>query len=534
MECFSELTYSIFVDGELPPDEAQRVRSHVSSCARCRATVAALTAENKILVSTLAEAAAGPEISVTAASSHPAWIELAGVAAVLAIIGVVIHFLNVQSSPAMNWINPFSSEGQNNLAFNLVFYISHGGGAVLEHLASIVGSILLIVGTVAVLLVLARHPHRLRSGLSLVLLALACSLPSMAIEMRQSKGLLTIPQNETINDTLFAAGESIEIDGVVNGDLFTAARSVVIRGNVTGNIFAWSQSVEVDGKIGGSIFSFCQNATVRGTVGHSVYSWVEFLRLEPGSQVASDVVVGSQDAELAGKINGGLIAFAGIVNIHGDIGRNIVAHVGEMNLTSPTHVGGGITANVKHRDNVRIAEGVTIGGPTNIKIRTRQSRYSRPGFYIWRAIGLVGAFIVGWIAMYLFPAFFQATSHAVGAGWRTFGLGFAILVGTPIAIVLVCLSLIGLPLGLISFGLYLIALYFAVVFVAAFLGGVLFKGVQPKTGRALLAYFVGLLILTIVFALPFGIGAILEFLAFCLGLGALVWQLYRSRRPLPA
>ncbi len=90
MECFSELTYSIFVDGELPADEAQRVRAHLSTCSRCRAIVAAFTAENKMLVATFAEGA-GPEVAPAPAASHPAWIELAGVVAVLAVIAVVVH-----------------------------------------------------------------------------------------------------------------------------------------------------------------------------------------------------------------------------------------------------------------------------------------------------------------------------------------------------------------------------------------------------------------------------------------------------------
>jgi hypothetical protein len=121
----------------------------------------------------------------------------------------------------------------------------------------------------------------------------------------------------------------------------------------------------------------------------------------------------------------------------------------------------------------------------------------------------------------------------VGAGWRSFLLGFGILVGTPVAVVLLCITLIGLPLALIAFALYLIALYLAVVFVGGFIAFLIFKSAQPRTGQALLGYFIGLLILTVLFHLPLGIGVILEFLAFCLGLGALMWRLYRVWRPIP-
>ena len=386
MQCFPELTYSIFVDGELPPQEAQRVRTHLASCATCREVVAALTAENKMLVTTLSELAADRPLPATAAS-HPAWMELFGVASVLALVAVVTHWLNLQTSTgAANWLNPFTSEGRSNFAFNLVFYLSHGGGNVLEQLASVIGWLLLMIAMVGGLFALARHQRRFRSGFLLAALAIAFSLPGMAIEARKSSGILTIQQNETVNDTLVASAETVEIEGNVKGDLFTAARSIVVHGSVSGNIFSWSQNVEVDGSVGGSVFGFAQNLTVRGQVGHSVYAWVEFLHLEPGSHVASDVVLGSQEASLQGKIDGGVMAFAGAVNVHGDIGRNILAYVGELNLNSPTHVAGGVKALVKRRTDVRIADGVNIGGPTEINVRSHRNRYTRPGYYIWRVI----------------------------------------------------------------------------------------------------------------------------------------------------
>lgn len=529
MECFPELTYAIYVDGELAPEERNRVRAHLSACARCRDTVAALTAENRMLTATLADAIT--KRARAASLARTAWAELAGIAAVLALIGGVIQWLNPESSTAaVNWLNVFASEGRNNLAFNLVFYLSNGGAAVWEHLATVVSWVLMMIGTVAGLFALARRQGRFRSGLPLIALALLLSLPSLAIETRTSHTTLTIRQGEIVNDTLFASAESVEIDGVVNGDLFAAARSVAVRGTVKGNIFSWSRNVEVDGNLGGSTFGWAQNVIVRGHIGHSVYSWAQFLRLEPGSQVASDVVVASQEADLAGKIDGGVMAFAGLVNVRGDIGRNIFARVGQINLNNTTHVAGGLSARVHRRSDVRIADGVTISGPTEIKLLSRASRFSRPRFYLWRAIGLVGAFLVGWAAMYLFPGFFQTTAHSVGLGWRTFALGFVVLVAVPVALVLVALSLIGLPLALISLGMYLIALYLASIFVGAFLGSLMFKSAQPGTGHGLLAFFVGLLILTIVFQIPF-VGAIVKFLTLCLGLGALTWQLYRTRRP---
>lgn len=528
MKCFAELTYAMYLDGELPAEEMDRVRIHLSACSRCSELVTVFSAENQVLTATMAEA--GTEGYALARHARNVWVEIAGVAAVLALIGGVISWVSQQNLPAaVNWLNLFSSDGQTDLAFNLFFYLSSGGAEVLVHMATVVGWVVLMVAAAASLLALARRQGRFLSG-SLIALALLVSLPSMALEMRSGKRTLTIAQGETVNDTLFASGESVEVDGVVNGDLFTAARSVTVRGTVKGNIFSWSRQLEVDGNVGGSIFGFAQHALIPGRVGHSIYSFVQFLRLEPRSEVASDILVLSQEADLAGKIDGSVMAFVRVLNVRAEIGRTILARAGEINLENPTHVSGGLSARVHQNSDVRIADGVTIGGPKEIKLVVRRSRFSRPWFYIWRIISLVGSFIVGWVAIYLFPAFFQAATRQVGTGWPPFSLGFALLFAIPFGCVLVAITLIGLPLALISFGLFLIGLRLAIILVGAYLGSLLFEPAQPGSSEGLMGLFFGLLILTVVFQVPF-LGALVKFLTCALGMGALAWQLYQMRRP---
>ena len=55
MECYSEQTCALAVDGELAADEARRLRDHLTTCRRCRALVDALRAENRVLSESLNE-----------------------------------------------------------------------------------------------------------------------------------------------------------------------------------------------------------------------------------------------------------------------------------------------------------------------------------------------------------------------------------------------------------------------------------------------------------------------------------------------
>ena len=55
MECYSEQTCALFVDGELAAHEARRLREHLALCRKCRGLVDALHEENRILSESLRE-----------------------------------------------------------------------------------------------------------------------------------------------------------------------------------------------------------------------------------------------------------------------------------------------------------------------------------------------------------------------------------------------------------------------------------------------------------------------------------------------
>jgi len=137
---------------------------------------------------------------------------------------------------------------------------------------------------------------------------------------------------------------------------------------------------------------------------------------------------------------------------------------------------------------------------------------------------------VGWLGLVLFPGFFQGSTHAVGSGWRSVGLGFAVLAGVPVAIIVTAITLVGLPVSLMLLATYLFAIYLAKLWVGAFLGQMLLKPAGATKSDWLLGLLVGLLILTIVGFIPY-LGGLVRFVVVCLGLGAFAWQLYRVSRP---
>ncbi|HEX6501905.1 MAG TPA: zf-HC2 domain-containing protein [Terriglobales bacterium] len=531
MECYSEQTCAIFVDGELAADEAQHLRGHLATCQRCRKLVDALRAENRILGESLQELpqeTSRPE----AFSRWPSWVwgDLAVMGAVLALGSIVSVWIGELEIPgALEWLNPFTPGGLTSLMFDVSYYFTHGGAAMLTEYAAVVGGLFLFLLLGGGALLLGRRGRLPNTSLGLLIVLLTFSLPGFALEHRHGE-FVTVAANETLDDTLLAAGNTVRVEGTVNGDVLAFGRTVEVHGTVKGDLVSFARSTVVSGTVEGSIFNFSRSLDVEGQLGHSIYGWMQSLRVDERGHVGDGILVGAGDVNQEGEVKRSVTIFAGSADVSGNIGRELTMTGGNLTLTNTARVGSNLTARVRHLKDVHIAEGATIAGKRDIQERVRKNYFARPGFYFYQALWLASAMAVGWLAVVLFPGFFAACTQAVGAGWRSLGIGVGVLAGVPVAVIVVAVTLVGLPLAFMLFAVYLAALYLAKIWVGAFLGRVLLKPSGTTKGDWLLGLLVGLLILTIVGFIPY-LGGLVRFGVVCLGLGAFAWQLYQLSRP---
>ena len=532
MECYSEQIVSIFVDGELAVEEARRLRDHLATCRRCRQLLDALRAENRVLSESLQELP--DEAASPAGSPHLPWSlgwgEVAVVAAVLALGSIVVGWIDKLSIPeALQWLNPFSLNGRTNLIFNLSYYFAHGGTAMLGDYAAVVGKFFLLLLLGGSALLLGRRWRLRQPGLRLLIVLLALSLPGFALERRHSE-FVTVAANETVDDTLLATGNIVRVEGVVNGDLLAFGESVEVRGTVKGDLVSFAKRTVVSGTVEGNIYNFSNSLDLDGQLGHSIYGGMQSLRVNDRGRVGHGILVGAGDVTIEGEVNRDATLYAGNADVSGRIGRELSMAGDSLTLTNTARIGGNLSVRVRDLKKVHIADGATITGTRDIQIRVRQSHFARPKFYFYRAVWLAAAMLVGWLILILFPGFFQASTHAVGSGWRSLGLGFGVLAGVPVAIVLSAITVVGLPVSLILLAFYLVAIYLSMIWVGAYLGRMILKPTTETKGDWLLALLVGLLILTVIRYIPY-LGGFVHFVVICLGLGAFAWQLYRALRP---
>jgi hypothetical protein len=494
--------------------------------------VDALRAENRVLSESLHDL---PEETASPAGfSHQrgsrVWGDLAVLAAVLALGSIGLIWFNELSIPAaLEWFNPFSASGRTNLLFGLFDLFPSGGTAMLTDYAAVVGFLSLLLLLVGGALLLGRGRPR-QPGLRLLIVLLALSLPTFALERRRSD-FVTVAANETVDDTLLATGNTVRIEGVVNGDLLAFGRTVEIRGTVKGDLVSLAKRTLVSGTVEGRIYTFSESLDLDGLLGHNLYGFAQNLRVNDRGRVGEGILAAAGDVTIEGEVKRSVdLLTSGNADVSGSIGRDLTVSGVSLTLTNTARVGGNLNAHLRQLKEAHIADGATITGKRVIQVNVRHSQFTRPRFYFHQAVWFAAAMLVGWLGLLLFPGFFRATTQAVGSGWLSLGLGLGVLTGVPVAMVVAAITLIGIPISLMLLAVYLAAIYLAKVWVGAFLGRMLLKPSGATKGDWMLGLLVGLLILTIIGFIPY-LGGLVRLGVACMGLGAFAGQLYRGSRP---
>lgn len=501
MDHFSELTYSMYADGELPDPERLWVQQHLAQCPACRAQVAALEVENRVL-SEVFRPTEEADLAKSRVGIGRSLLITVGSALAVA-LGLDRIFVAIEHvvPDVGSWMGGFSFTWLQSLFFNNAFDLIREGPVMLNALVTVLG--LLVLG--AILFGVLRHfTSRHPMSLALVaalLLAVIVPRPASAIERRQATRLRVAP-DETVPESLVAQGDTVEIDGTVDGSVAITSRLAVIRGDIKGDLFVFSQETQIVG-------------TVEGTV----YAWTNALTVS--GHVNQDVVVGANNVHLEGAVGRDFVSFSGTFDDVGTVGRNLQAYVDSLTVSKSGRIGGNLEAHVRHAQDVNVESGASIGGKTQVLIRGKEpNRYATSHFYYWRAIWLAGAFILGLLLYLMAPGLFTGRLDTGSAlGWSLL-IGLAVFFATPLAAILACFTLIGIPAAVVALVLWLIIwIFVAKVFVGAALGRSLLRR-RPREAPFALALLIGLIVVFIAVNLPY-IGFWLSLLVVLVGFGLL-------------
>lgn len=356
-------------------------------------------------------------------------------------------------------------------------------------------------------------------------------LSSIAAEIKAGENY-TSGVGEVVTDDLYVAAGMLSIGGNVEGDLVAAGGRAVVGGNITEDLLLVGGDAIVIGNIGEDARVAGGNVTLSGNVGGDLVTAGGNVQVASTSTIEGDVVAGAGVLIIDGIVNGNVKVGSGALIINGQINGDIEAEAEEVQFGKNAIVAGDVT--YKAFTEAKIEEGAQLNGTINFEERERGTVNQQAGEAIFAFIGaawlvkLLMQLAVALVLLWFAP---RALSHIATRISEKFSRellrGFIFLVVTPIAVILLMVSVIGIMLAIPIILLYSAMLIIAKVLAAVVLGEILWKWFKLSAPAVNWKSIVlGVVVINIVSLVPV-LGWIVVFLLFCASLGSLSNHLYQ-------
>lgn len=337
-------------------------------------------------------------------------------------------------------------------------------------------------------------------------------------------GTFTIAKGQVVNDDLFVSAQTAEIDGIVNGDVFIAAATVRITGTVNGSVHIGGQNVDLEGIVKNNVYIGGQNITITGAnIGGSLLVGCQSLTIDKTSVVDGSILVGAENARIDAQVKRNVFAGTGILSIGDDarIGKDLYYAAGKNQAS--------ISINAK-------VGGITKQAEANIPQKNEVAAIQKTAPKLFNAVALalsfgafLGSLLVAFIYYKLFGKHFTDTSVLVSNSfWKSLGIGFLVTIALIPGMIILLITMVGIPVAGLTFLIFLIYSYLAKIVVGAVLGMWIFKKINIKASVYGACAF-GLLTIFVVSRIPF-IGGLFGFVVFLAGLGALTLQTFSKSK----
>ena len=293
----------------------------------------------------------------------------------------------------------------------------------------------------------------------------------------------------------------------------------------------FGQSIRINGQIDGNVRSFANNVTITGTVERNVLSFNEVVNLDSAGKVNGSLTSFAQTVGIDGKLGRDALLFADHATVSGSVGGDIKCKGRHMSIVSSAVVGGYIR--FEGDEPPSVASGARLASQPEFTKAEHHSRYREGHYYVWRVIWTAAFILFGLVLFLLMPNFAAETTAAGERFAAPVGLGVLVFFGVPIAALLACFTVVGIPLGVLTLGLWLLGVFTAEIIVGTVIGSWI-MGKATDTWGLIGRMAVGFVIVRIVYT-PIEQIHIYGFLVACgifiWGMGSISLALYNRLAP---
>ena len=375
---------------------------------------------------------------------------------------------------------------------------------------------------------MVRHIYRgLAAILMVVLLMILTAVSVLAFDARSGMDV-TVASGEVVDDDLYVAAETIIIDGTINGDLWAAGNMITVNGIVNGSVMAAGRIVNINGDVTHAVRAVAETININDDVGGDVITGCGKANIASTASIGGDLLFGADIVGIDGYIEGNIKGSGSEVTISNGVNGNVDLEVESLTILSAANIRGDLS--YTSEEEADIQSGAQIDGATTHKLPEVKQDWTKVFPFVLffgilaKVLNFLMALVAGVVIIFLAPRKLTSITDAIGARpGPSAGWGAMILFLTPIAALIVCFTIIGIPMGLITLALYGIALYLAQIPVGLFIGRWIIGRFRVVESKAIMvgALAVGLAILKLLSLIPY-LGFFVGFVVVLFGLGAIV------------
>ncbi|KAB1190713.1 MULTISPECIES: polymer-forming cytoskeletal protein [Haloferax] len=376
------------------------------------------------------------------------------------------------------------------------------------------------------------------------MLVVFATVPGVASAKTQVGPTVVVEQGETVSDDLTTAAGTVIIRGTVDGDVTALAGDVVVSGEVTGDVTALAGRIDVTGRVGGRLTALGGVTTASGTIGDGIDTIGGALSVSGDVSGTVDAISVLVTVEDDATITGRLQTTAVRTQVNGSVlgGENSTSNFSLGEPAETSRFSGGLFGSQS------LATGTSRSLPATLATHLPTGSILVPGLIpvqtlpfsisFLDAYGFFVNLLLGLLLVGILPRFStRVASGIVRNPVQSAGYGLVTTIGAPIVVILLGVSLFGLPLALASGATLLVTWWVGAIY-GRFAVGVWLLESVPR----LLAYvnierdpvenrwvslFVGVLVVGLLASLP-AIGPVVDTGVSLLGVGELTRTVYRA------
>ena len=297
----------------------------------------------------------------------------------------------------------------------------------------------------------------------------------------------------------FFVNDLIEDNLNVESDVYAVGSLINFSGNVEGDIIAVGETIDINTeKIGGSLRAIGSTINIDSEINRNITTIAENINIKENSKVQGVYIIGAN------------IVFNGQaedVYINADkVGENAKID-GDIKVTSEN-------------------EAVILGDFDSSRIDFTKIEvvedYNFTGMSIFNLItSLITAIILAVLITLLCKNYLSSSyDRLVKRGWLPILIGFLALIIIPIAAIMLCFTVVCIPVSIIS-----IIIYITLIYLAPVIGGILFGRIVLKNINVYLSAIIFTVIIKLLTIIPY-VGGITYFVCILLSLGIFVQNIF--------